>query len=230
MKIPLAMTEARTEDEEQLRGEPGWARRAETFAHRLHDVGVRELRLDGAKLLGTMISRSLPRFALVQTRTRLLRVAGFRIGARSAVLGALEVTGPSPLCDLSIGDDACLTGPVYIDLGAPVRIGHRVYLGHHVTLLTIEHKVGPSEQRCGDLVSGPIEIGDGAWLASRVTVLPGVSIGRGAVVAAGSVVTHDVEDDTLVAGVPARVIRDLEGPVPGSSRRQRTSGVAPKGA
>jgi maltose O-acetyltransferase len=63
--------------------------------------------------------------------------------------------------------------------------------------------------RSGARKYGAIEIGDGAWLASRVMVLPGVRIGAGAVVAAGSVVTRDVPDNTLVAGVPARVARSL---------------------
>jgi acetyltransferase-like isoleucine patch superfamily enzyme len=56
-----------------------------------------------------------------------------------------------------------------------------------------------------------VTIGSGVWIASRVTVLPGVRIGDGAVVAAGAVVARDVPAHTLVGGVPARVIRSLDG-------------------
>jgi len=54
-----------------------------------------------------------------------------------------------------------------------------------------------------------VSVEDGAWIAARVTVLPGVTIGRGSVVAAGAVVTRDVPPNCLVAGVPARVLREL---------------------
>jgi tetrahydrodipicolinate N-succinyltransferase len=66
-------------------------------------------------------------------------------------------------------------------------------------------------------VAAPISIGDGVWIGSRVTVLPGVSVGRGAVVAAGAVVTRDVAPDTLVAGIPAVVVKHL-GPGPSHKR------------
>jgi maltose O-acetyltransferase len=108
---------------------------------------------------------------------------------------------------------------LYIDLGADVRIGNGVSVGHHVTLLTMDHEMGPSAGRCGQLVAAPITLGDGVWLASRVTILPGVTVGKGAVVAAGAVVTHDVAPDTLVAGVPARCVRELDEEVPPRSER-----------
>jgi maltose O-acetyltransferase len=83
----------------------------------------------------------------------------------------------------------------------------------------MDHEMGPSASRCGRLVAAPIEVGDGVWLASRVTILPGVAVGKGAVVAAGAVVTHDVAPDTLVAGVPARFVRDLDKETPPRSQR-----------
>jgi acetyltransferase-like isoleucine patch superfamily enzyme len=89
----------------------------------------------------------------------------------------------------------------------------------------MDHEMGPSASRCGRLVAAPIEVGDGVWLASRVTILPGVAVGKGAVVAAGAVVTQDVAPDTLVAGVPAKFIRDLDKETP--PRSQRLSRVVP---
>jgi maltose O-acetyltransferase len=121
-----------------------------------------------------------------------------------------------------VGEDTFISGPLHVDLGAAVRIGSRVQFGHHVVLLTMDHEMGPPSARCGRLVAAPITIGDGVWIASRVTVLPGVTIGDGAVVAAGAVVTRDVAPDTLVGGVPAKLVRDLDVDAPESVRRSRS--------
>ena len=152
----------------------------------------------------------LPTQAFSRTRTAMLRAAGMQIGPSSLVQGPLRITGSGNPCrDFSIGTFSLISGALHADIGAPIRIGNRVRIGHDVSLLTVDHDVGPEEMRSGPRKYGEIEIGDGAWLASRVVVLPGVRIGAGAVVAAGSVVTRDVPDNTLVAGVPARFVRNL---------------------
>jgi|HubBroStandDraft_6_1064221.scaffolds.fasta_scaffold264009_1 maltose O-acetyltransferase len=157
-----------------------------------------------------LVSSGLPQFSFNRLRTAALRSVGLRIGAHSLVLGAVEVTGPGGVRLLSIGENSFITGPLHVDAGAQIRVGNRVHLGHHVLLLTINHEIGPSEERCGPLTAAPISIGDGVWIGSRVTVLPGVSVGKGAVIAAGAVVTRDVAPDTMVAGVPAVVVRQLD--------------------
>jgi maltose O-acetyltransferase len=156
------------------------------------------------------LAEALPSSAFFRTRTTMLRAAGVKIGKHSLIQGKLRLTGngnPSEL--LSIGDGTLVTGGLHVDLGAPVRIGNRVRIGHDVSLLTINHAVGDVYLRAGTSFFGAVSIEDGAWLASRCTVLPGVTIGSGAIVAAGSVVTRNVASNTLVAGVPARVIREL---------------------
>jgi len=168
---------------------------------------------------GPMLSRNalarmaslLPTQAFSRSRTALLRRSGVRIGRSSLVQGPLLVTGTNrnPCRQLSIGTFTLISGALHCDIGAPIRIGNCVRIGHDVSLLTVDHHVGSEGMRSGDHKYGPIEIGDGAWLASRVIVLPGVRIGAGAIVAAGSVVTRDVPDNTLVVGVPARVARNL---------------------
>jgi maltose O-acetyltransferase len=163
------------------------------------------------KLLAQATAALLPQQSLNRTRTALLRAAGVRIEPNSLIQGPVHITGPGNPCPyLSIGEYTIITGPLRVDLGAPVRIGTCVRIGHDVTLLTITHAIGSKELRSGKSEAGSIEIGDGAWLASRVTVLPKVRIGAGAIVAAGAVVTRDVPPNTLVAGVPARVVRALE--------------------
>jgi len=157
------------------------------------------------------VAAGMPAQSFSRTRTALLRAAGVRIGEHSLIQGPIRLSGEgNPCLLLTIGDYTLISGPVHIDLGAPVRIGAGVRIGHDVSLLTINHEIGSQYLRSGTRVFAPIEVGDGAWLASRTTVLPGVTIGAGAVVAAGAVVTRDVEPNTLVAGVPARLVRTLE--------------------
>lgn len=164
-----------------------------------------------SRICAEAASELLPHFGFNYLRTLIWRAAGLRSGERVRIMGPLHVTGSVRWQDnLVLGSDVFFSGPVHIDLGASVHIGDRVHLGHHVMLLTVDHEIGTTEQRCGGTRAQPIRIGDGAWLASRTVVLPGVTIGKGAVVAAGAVVTRDVPDDTLVAGVPARIVRHLD--------------------
>ena len=119
--------------------------------------------------------------------------------------------------------------PFYTDCGKNIRIGKNVFvnacccfqdqggitlgdgalIGHRVTLATLNH--GETAADRGDLTPAPIAVGRNAWLGANVTVVPGVSIGDGAIVAAGAVVTRDVPPMTVVGGVPARKLRDVRG-------------------
>jgi maltose O-acetyltransferase len=191
-----------------------------TWATRAARAFVRETAFDLRKTGAQVISRGLPQFSFNRTRTLLLRAMGFHIGASSMVKGPLIVTGDRAPTDLiSIGGRTTISGPLYIDLGAPVVIGNDVTIGHHVSLLTVDHEMGPSEARCGRVMVAPIVIEDGTWIASHVTVLPGVTIGRGAVVATGAVVAQNVPADTFVAGVPAKAVRHLKADAPHRSAR-----------
>lgn len=103
-------------------------------------------------------------------------------------------------------------GPgVFINMGCRfqdtggIRIGAGSLIGHGCTLTTLNHAIDPA--RRADLVPAPVVIGRSVWLGAAVTVVPGVTIGDGAIVGAGAVVTKDVPANTIVAGVPARVIR-----------------------
>lgn len=93
--------------------------------------------------------------------------------------------------------------------GAPITIGADVLLGPKVGLYTSNHALDARERAAGACWANPIAIGDAVWIAGGVNILPGVTIGDGAVVGAGAVVTTDVPAYTLVAGNPARVIREI---------------------
>jgi acetyltransferase-like isoleucine patch superfamily enzyme len=100
---------------------------------------------------------------------------------------------------------------VFINLGCRfqdtggITIGDGTLIGHGSTLTTLNHAIDPA--RRADMLPSPIVIGRNVWLGAGVTVVPGVTIGDGAIVGAGAVVTKDVAADTIVAGVPARVVR-----------------------
>jgi maltose O-acetyltransferase len=141
--------------------------------------------------------------------------------ARRAILDELlgdlgdgaEVMAPFQ-CDygyhISVGARTFINyGAVVLD-GAKVTIGDDVQIGPSVQLLTALHPLDPEDRRRGTETAKPVTIGDGAWLATGVIVLPGVSIGADAVVGAGSVVTKDLPAGHLCFGNPCRVIRRIE--------------------
>jgi acetyltransferase-like isoleucine patch superfamily enzyme len=98
-------------------------------------------------------------------------------------------------------------GCTAMDLGG-IDIGDDVLIGPNVQLISSGHPLDP-ETRRSQITVGAIRIGRGAWIAAGATVLQGVEVGEDAVVAAGAVVTRAVPPRTLVAGVPARVVRAL---------------------
>jgi acetyltransferase-like isoleucine patch superfamily enzyme len=98
-------------------------------------------------------------------------------------------------------------------ISGEVIIEEDVFFGHHVTLLTGTHdyrKFGKERQRSGPSSGRDIIIKEGAWVASNVTILGPCTIGEHSVIAAGSVVTKDVPPYTIVAGSPARIIKEIE--------------------
>lgn len=88
-----------------------------------------------------------------------------------------------------------------------IVIGDGVLIGHNVVIATINHGLDPKEERKNHYA--PVAIGNHAWIGSNATILPGVTVGEWAVVAAGAVVTKDVEPYAVVGGVPAKVIKHI---------------------
>ena len=117
--------------------------------------------------------------------------------------------------------------PFYTDFGRNIHLGKNVFInsccnfqdqggicigdstliGHRVVLATIDHDLNPCDRsnHCA-----PIRIGDRVWIGSGAIITKGVTIGNGAVIAAGAVVTKDVPANTVVGGVPAKVIKVIE--------------------
>jgi len=132
-----------------------------------------------------------------------------------------EITGET------IDDSFCLFPPFYTDFGKNIHVGKNVFInsgchfqdqggvtigdgsliGHKVVLATINHDFDPTHR--SDNHPAPIVIGTNVWIGSNSTILPGVTIGDGAIVAAGAVVTKDVPPNSVVGGVPARIIKHI---------------------
>ena len=92
---------------------------------------------------------------------------------------------------------------------AEIRVGDNCLIGPDVGIYTAGHRLEP-EGRVLDGYGIPIVIGNDVWIGGHSTILPGVTIGDGAVIAAGSVVTKDVAPRTLVGGIPAKLIKSIE--------------------
>ena len=111
--------------------------------------------------------------------------------------------------NVSIGERTFINYNCVFDNNAAIEIGDDCAVAMNVLVVTSGHEVGPSERRVGALESGPVVIGDGCWIGAGAAILLGVTIGPGSIVAAGSVVTRDVERDSLVGGAPAKAISHL---------------------
>lgn len=105
---------------------------------------------------------------------------------------------------------------IFLDV-APITLGNGVWIGANVTLATPNHPFLAEERLAADYPDGrhdleyaaPITIRDGCWICSGVTICGGVTVGENSIIAAGSVVTRDVPPNSIVAGVPAKLMREI---------------------
>jgi len=125
-----------------------------------------------------------------------------RIGSGSSVHWRAAFYAPSGII---VGDHSIIGNDCFLDGRRGLVIGDNVNIGGHVQVFTLEHD--PHSPTFA-VQGGPVSIGDHAYVASRSTILPGVEIGEGAVVAAGAVVTKNVDPYSIVGGVPAKYIGD----------------------
>lgn len=160
--------------------------------------------------LYNVVTSLLPRRTSGLLRAELLRRLGFRVGSGTEIKGPLKLNGPRGLLGrLEIGRDCSIDAECMLEISESLRIGDRVTLEPEVMLLTSTHELDFPQHRAGKIITSPVSVGDGAWLRARAIILPGVKIGAGAIVEAGSVVNKDVESNTRVGGVPATKLEVL---------------------
>ena len=134
----------------------------------------------------------------------------------------------SGLIGKPVGEGFALFPPFYTDFGKNITIGKNVFInadckfqdqggitiddgafiGHGAVLATLDHDLDPEKRH--QLHPAPIHIGKKVWIGANAVITKGVTIGDGAVIAAGAVVLHDVPENTVAGGVPARIIKKIE--------------------
>lgn len=124
-----------------------------------------------------------------------------KMGQAPSVLLGLEVREPA---NITIGDHVVINRSVLLDgRGGKLTIGNNVDIAQEVVIWTLGHDAHDDHHKA---VGAPVTIEDYAWIGHRAIILPGVHIGRGAVIGTGAVVTKDVPAMAIVGGVPAKVI------------------------
>lgn len=111
--------------------------------------------------------------------------------------------------NIHVGEDFLANYNVTILDIAPVNIGKSCMIGPNTLISTVGHPLSAEGRRKKLGYGKPINIGNDVWIGGNCTILPGVTIGNNVVIAAGAVVTKDIPDNCVVAGVPAKKIKDI---------------------
>ena len=142
--------------------------------------------------------------------------------------GAADHGGDQRALSFRRRESFALFPPIYTDFGKNITFGKRVFvnsgccfqdqggiaigdgtlIGHQVVFATLDHMLDPADR--ASMIAHPITVGKNVWIGSHATILSGVTIGDNSVVAAGAVVTKSVPANTVVAGVPARIVKTIE--------------------
>lgn len=147
-----------------------------------------------------MFLRWIGHVPLHSVRKLFYSMAGMKIGKGSVVHMWANFFDPK---NITIGDDSIIGNNAFLDGREELRVGNHVDIASEVMIYNSEHDINSIDFHA---ISAEVEIGDYVFIGPRAIILPGVKIGRGAIVAAGAVVTKEVGEFEIVGGVPAKVI------------------------
>jgi len=133
-------------------------------------------------------------------RKTLYKALGMKLARNSWVYGLVEIRSPK---NIEIGQGSVIGEHCLIDGRCGLFVGDNVNISTGAYIWTLHHDIN-SPDFCS--IGSPVHISDYVWICSRAIILPGVTIGRGSVVASGSVVTKDVPEGVVVGGIPAKII------------------------
>lgn len=139
-------------------------------------------------------------------RMYLIKHSSISIGKNSFIAPGFFVGGAN---NLVIGNNVFINYNCFFDALDKIIIGDNCNLAYGITISTSSHLIGDASRRAGENISQKVIIGKGSWIGARVTVLPGVTIGDGCIIAAGSLVNKDCDANSIYGGVPAKKIKSL---------------------
>lgn len=148
-----------------------------------------------------MLLRCIGHIPFSFIRKFIYRIAGVKIGKGSTIHMWCNFFNP---CGVIVGDDTIIGDHAFLDGRAKLTIGNHVDIGSGVLIYNSEHDI---DSPGFTAIEEPVVIEDYVYIGARVIILPGVKIGKGAVVASGAVVTKDVPAMSVVGGIPAKEIR-----------------------
>lgn len=163
--------------------------------HKVQEIVTRTLKLSVALNTSTDVE---------QIRDRLSEIIGRQIDQSTIIFGPFYTNFGR---FIQIGKNVFINHACsFLDMGG-ITIEDEVLIGPKVNLITENHPLNPADRK--SLISKPILIKRNAWIGANATILPGVTVGENAVVAAGAVVSRDVPDNSIVGGVPAKLIKHI---------------------
>jgi maltose O-acetyltransferase len=159
-------------------------------------VGIHLINMASNLLGDDIVGRSI--------RARILRMAGARLDRLATMHGGTYLSKPS---NLTLGYHTLINRNCYLDLEAPISFADYSGAGHGATFITTVHNIVPGMNLGVGMEAKPIEVGERAWIGANATVLPGTVIGHDAIIAAGTLVSGKVPANSLMAGVPGKIVR-----------------------
>ncbi len=150
--------------------------------------------------LAFVVLKLISYFPSQNLRKQYLRLIGCKIGNKTIIYHGFEVRSAQ---NIKIGNNSIIGFNACLDGRRGIKIGNNVNLSSEVMIWSLQHDYNSDSF---GLSGGPVIIEDYVWVSCRAIILPGVKIGKGAVIAAGAVVTKDVPENVVVGGIPAKII------------------------
>ena len=163
------------------------------------------------ELIFLTLANHLPRLKISdRIRFKLLRLAGMKINGSCIILSPLSIRPVGGAKNIEIGRGSFINTDVRFGvLDGHVTIGENVLIGGRGSFETVSHTISYTPGKMRKRTTGSIVVKNDVWIGAGVIIIQGVTIHHGAIIAAGSVVTKDVEANTIVGGVPAKFIKNV---------------------
>lgn len=159
------------------------------------------------RVIGLIIQKGMPRLAFPKINRFVFSLQGYSLAKTARVCSTVRMSGNISIYigdHTFIGDNSSIVGG-----GAGIIVGSNCDISDNVIICSGTHKIGGSNRRAGDGCGYPVIIGNGVWVGVGAIILPGVSVGNGCIIGAGALVNRSFPDNMLIAGNPARIIREL---------------------